>query len=284
MTAANDEQIALWNGPSGDVWAAMQARLDNQLVTLGRATIDALAPRPGERIVDVGCGSGQSTVMLSERVAPGGHVLGVDVAAPLLAIARRRAESAGAGAVDFVEADAQVHRFEPDRDALYSRFGVMFFADPIAAFANLAGALRPRGRLAFVCWRRPDENPVMMAPLAAAVAAGLPPPDPTQPGAPGPFAFAEPSRIATILASAGFTAIEIVPHDERIGGNDLDATLDLTFHVGPLGRQLRLVPEARDSVVDAVRAALEPYVSGGLVMMPSATWIVTAIRSSQTRD
>jgi len=276
----NDEQIAAWNGAQGETWVAMQARLDNQLLPLGRAVQSALAPRAGERILDIGCGSGQTTLDLAEAVGPGGEALGVDVSEPLLALARRRAAAAGMDRARFVAADAQVHAFEPGCDAVYSRFGVMFFADPVAAFANLARALRPGGRLAFVCWRRPDENPIIMEPVAAAIAAGLPQPAPGPPDAPGPFAFADRERVTGILAAAGFTEINLAAHDESIGGNDLEAALDLAFHVGPLGRMVRDQPAQRAAVTDAVRAVLARHVvAGGVVLMPSATWIATAKRA-----
>ncbi|MDX2091055.1 MAG: methyltransferase domain-containing protein, partial [Kofleriaceae bacterium] len=207
-----------------------------------------------------------------------GRVLGVDISEPLLAHARRRREAARAHHADFVVGDAQVYAFEPGYDAIYSRFGVMFFADPSAAFTNLAQALRPGGRLAFVCWRRPDENPIMMAPLLAAIAAGLPPPEPTPTDAPGPFAFADRDRVAGILAGAGFSDIVHTPRDEPMGGNDLEAAVDLAFRVGPLSRLLREQPQLRASVEQAVRAALAKHVVDGVVQMPSATWIVTATR------
>ena len=270
--ATNDEQIALWNGPSGTTWVAMQERLDIQLLPLGRATMDVLAPCAGERILDIGCGSGQSTIELAERVGPTGRVLGVDVSETLLEVARSRAGDRA----DFAVGDAQVYQFEPNHDAIYSRFGVMFFADPVAAFTNLAGALRPGGRLAFLCWRRPEENPVMTVPLMAALAAGAPPPEPSVPGAPGPFAFADKERVAGILRSAGFTDIVHTPRDALMGGNDLEASFDLAFQVGPLARMLRDKPDLRPSVEGAVHAALSKYVVDGIVMMPSATWIVTA--------
>jgi SAM-dependent methyltransferase len=277
---SNDEQIAAWNGAQGQAWVAMQARLDNQLLPLGRAVQSALAPRAGERILDIGCGSGQTTLDLADAVGSGGRVLGVDISEPLLTLARRRAAAAGVDRAEFVTADAQIHAFAPGHDAVYSRFGVMFFADPVAAFANLARALRPGGRLAFVCWRRPDENPIMMEPLAAAIAAGLPQPEPGPPHAPGPFAFADRERVSGILAAAGFTEIAIAAHDESIGGNDLEAALDLAFQVGPLGRMVRDKPAERAAVTGAVRAVLARHVvAGGVVLMQSATWIATAKRA-----
>jgi SAM-dependent methyltransferase len=274
----NEEQIASWNGPQGDVWVAMQERLDKQLLSIGHATIEALAPRAGERILDIGCGAGQSTLELAARVGASGRVLGVDISEPLLALARRRRDAAGTAHADFVVGDAQIYSFESGYDAIYSRFGVMFFADPSAAFANLAQALRPGGRLAFACWRRPDENPIMMAPLLAAIGAGLTPPEPTPPNAPGPFAFADRERVAGILAGAGFGDIVHTPRDAPMGGNDLDAAVDLAFRVGPLSRLLRDQPERRASVEEAVRAALAKHVVDGVVQLPSATWIVTATR------
>jgi SAM-dependent methyltransferase len=270
----NEEQIAYWNGAVGEVWAAMQVQLDTQLAPLGRAALGALMLRAGERVIDVGCGAGQTTIELRERVGSGGQAVGVDVSEPLLALARSRAPDA-----TFVAADAQTYAFEAGRfDAVYSRFGVMFFADPVAAFANLVQALRPGGRLAFVCWRRLEDNPIMTVPLAAAVAAGAPAPVSGPPDAPGPFAFADRQRVVGILEAAGFTEVAHAAHDEAVGGNDLEAALALALHVGPLARMLRDAPAHREAAVTAVRAALAAYVVDGRMMMPSATWIVTATR------
>jgi SAM-dependent methyltransferase len=270
---ANDDQIEYWNGAAAGIWAAQQERLDRELDPLGRATIRALAPRPGEHVLDVGCGSGQTTLQLADAVGPRGRVVGIDVSSPLLGAARRRNPP---GHVEFRRADAQTHAFEQSFDAVYSRFGVMFFADPVAALANLRRALRPSGRIAFVCWRAEAENPIMTVPMAAA-AKHLPPPSPPQdPEAPGPFAFANDARLRRILETAGFADIAITPHDELIGGNDRAATLDLALHVGPLGRCLREHPDRRAAVIDSVRAAIEPYIVDGIARMPSATWIVTA--------
>jgi SAM-dependent methyltransferase len=269
----NTEQIDYWNGAAADTWVAQQERLDRQLDPLGRAALRALAPRPGENVLDVGCGSGQTTLQLADAVGPGGRVVGLDVSSQLLAAARRRNELAQ---VAFERGDAQRHDFDRPFDAIYSRFGVMFFGDPVAAFANLRRALKPGGRMAFVCWRAEAANPIMTVPMAAA-AKHLPSfPPPQDPDAPGPFAFADNARLARILVAAGFGAISIAPHDEPIGGNDRAGTLELALHIGPLGRYLREHPERHAAVIDAVRDAIEPFIVDGIARIPSATWIVTA--------
>jgi len=271
----NSEQIEYWNGAAADTWAAQQERLDRQLDPLGRAALRALVPRPGEHVLDVGCGSGQTTLQLADAVGPGGRVVGLDLSSQLLAAARRRNPSAH---VAFERADAQTHAFDQPFDAIYSRFGVMFFADPVAAFANLRRALKPGGRMAFVCWRAQAANPIMTVPIAAA-ATHLPPlPPPLDPDAPGPFALADSARLGRILEAAGFGGVAITPHDEPIGGNDRAGTLELALQIGPLGRYLREHPERLAAVVGPVRAALEPFIVDGIARIPSATWIVTASR------
>ena len=270
---ANSGQVEYWNGGAGDTWVALQERIDRQLDPLGRAALAALGPRAGEHILDVGCGAGQTTLQLADAVGPGGRVIGIDISQPLLAAADKRKKDAR---VSFVRADAQTYAFGQVFDAIFSRFGVMFFADPVQAFANLRRSLKPRGRLAFVCWRAEAENPIMTVPLAAA-AKHLPPlPPPGDPDAPGPFAFADRVRLARILEAAGYGAIAIAPHDEDIGGNDRSATLELALRLGPLGRLLREHPEQTAAVVDAVRDALERFIVDGVARLPSATWIATA--------
>lgn len=276
----NPDQIAYWNAQTGDTWATLQERLDRQLEPLGLAAMAALSPKAGERILDIGCGAGQTTLALAQAVAPGGDVLGVDISQPLLEVARKR--GAGTPGVSFSEGDAQVATFEPAGfDGAFSRFGVMFFADPPAAFRNIGQALKPGGRLAFVCWRRPDENPVMVLPMTVA-ASRLPPELAARPGppgeGPGPFAFADPARIRTILTAAGFEDIEIKPHDEKIGSGHVDQAMDVALRVGPLGALLRENPQYRDAVVEAVREALTAHETPNGVRLDSATWIVTARR------
>jgi SAM-dependent methyltransferase len=272
---ANADQINFWNAEAGETWAALQARLDGQLGSLGALAMDALAPAAGERLIDVGCGCGQTTVTLAERVGPTGSVLGVDVSGPMLAVARSRAgDAAGVG---FLEADAQTHAFEPDgADAVFSRFGVMFFADPIAAFANLRAAVAPGGRLAFVCWRAMELNLFMTVPLMAALSHLATAPAPPDPTAPGPFAFADKERVTDILARAGWSQIRMEPHDEAIGGGTLEETVETALRIGPLGRALREQPESAQAARNAVREALAPYLGKHGVALPSASWIVTA--------
>ncbi|WP_304178170.1 class I SAM-dependent methyltransferase [Phenylobacterium aquaticum] len=274
--AANAAQIAYWNEGAGPTWAALQVQLDRQIGPLGRAAALALGPKPGERILDIGCGCGESSLELARAVGPTGEVTGLDISRPMLEIARARAAEASLTQASFVEADAQAHPFAVGQaDAVYSRFGVMFFADPTAAFANIRKGLKPGGRLAFVCWRAMAQNPIMTLPLASA-AHLLPPTAPPEPGAPGPFAFADQARTSGILGAAGFTDIVFTPHNQKIGSGDLETTLGLSLRIGPLGGMLREHPDKREAVIDAVRAALRPHEGPDGVLLDSATWIVTA--------
>ena len=273
--APNAAQAEYWNTGAGPTWASLQEKLDRQLAPLGRQAMAALALRAGDRILDIGCGSGDTTLDLARRVSPGGHVTGVDISRTLLHVAERRA--LGAGDVAFVEGDAQVYPFEPASfDGVFSRFGVMFFADPVAAFVNLSRALKPAGRLAFVCWRAAMENPVLVAPMMAAAQHLPTPPPPPEPGAPGPFAFADADRVRGILQAAGFTDISVAPFELPIGGGGLEDTLELALKIGPLGSMLRENPDKREVVIDAVRTLLAQHQGPDGVKLPSASWIVTA--------
>lgn len=275
MSAANEGQVAYWNDAAGRTWASLQDSIDRQIRPLGLAAMDRLDPRAGETLLDVGCGCGDTSLELARRVGPEGEVLGLDISGPMLEVARRRAAEAGAEGLEFRQADAQTAALPGGRDAVFSRFGVMFFSDPAAAFANLRRSLRPGGRLAFVCWRPLAENLWMRLPAEAA--AGLvPAAPPPEPGAPGPFAFADPDRVRGILAEAGFSGIDITPHDEAIGGHDLEGTVEMSFRVGPLGAILRERPDLAPVLRDRVREAVSPWMRGEAVYMPSATWLVTA--------
>jgi SAM-dependent methyltransferase len=274
--AGNAAQIEYWNATAGHTWAAFQGQLDRQLMPLGAEAMRVLAPRPGERILDIGCGCGHTSFALAARVGASGTVLGVDISQPMLAVAAARPPESGAPAPSFRLADAQADDLGTSAfDGVFSRFGVMFFNDPVAAFANIRRALKPAGRLAFACWRPLGDNPWMFVPLEAARPL-LPPLTPSDPTAPGPFAFANADRLRGILSEAGFGAIAITPFDTRIGSGGMEETLELCRRVGPLGAALREHPDRAEAVMDVVRQALSPYLTPEGFLLPAAVWIVSA--------
>jgi SAM-dependent methyltransferase len=273
----NAEMIRYWNETVGPRWIEMEAQLDAQIAPLGLAAMARALPQAGERALDVGCGCGQTSLQLADRVGPSGGVLGIDVSAPMLA--RAKARAAGVSQVRFLNGDAQTHAFDERFDLVFSRFGVMFFADPPAAFANLHRALRPGGRATFVCWQAIDRNPWMLIPLRSLVGiVELPAPPP--PGAPGPFAFADPERVKTILAAGGFrdAALEPLAGELAIGaGGDLEHAVSFALQMGPAGAALREVNEdTRRRAADAVRKALAPLVTPRGVVAAYSAWIATA--------
>ena len=272
--AANAAMTDYWNAGAGETWALYQDQLDRQLALLGAEAMRALPLGPGQRVLDIGCGCGDTTLALAAAIGPSGAAVGVDISRPMLDVARARA--AASPGVRFVEADAQTADLGASAfDAVFSRFGVMFFSDPPTAFANIRKALKPGAPLAFVCWRPFLDNPWMRDPMAAA--RDLLPPQPSpDPLAPGPFAFADADRVRAILGTAGFKDVAIEPFDARIGGSGVDQTLGLTFRVGPLGIALRERPDLAEVVAERVRAVLTRYETPDGVLMPAAVWIVTA--------
>lgn len=274
----NADQIAYWNGPGGQRWADRQQSQDILLAPVANLVIERARPTAGERVIDVGCGSGAISIALAQKVGPTGHVLGIDISGPMLARAR---QIAPAGLpVEFVLADATVYPFAPASfDLLVSRFGVMFFADPALSFANLRKALKPSGRLAFACWREPRENPFFMTPLQAVYkhAPKLPPQGPEDPG---PFAFASEARVQRILGEAGFTGIAMEPCNLSLDvavGRGLDAAVQGALEIGPAARALaEQPPEVVTAATQSIREALTPFARGQMVPLPAAIWIVTA--------
>ena len=278
----NAEQIEYWNEVSGARWVEMNELIDSQISPLGEAAMEYAAIASGERVLDVGCGCGQTSLQLAERVGDAGSVLAVDISAVMLERARERA--AGRANLEFRNVDAQTGSFAGDRDLVFSRFGVMFFASPEDAFSNLLTALRPGGRLTCVTWQALSANPWMLVPLTAAakhLPPGGAPPDPT---APGPFAFADATRVSGILTAAGFEEVvhESLERDLLVGGGrSLDDTVAFVAQLGPAGAALREVDdELRARVLTEIRAALEPFQDGSGVRMPAAAWIVSARRPS----
>ncbi|HEX7923490.1 MAG TPA: methyltransferase domain-containing protein [Bradyrhizobium sp.] len=274
----NADQIAYWNGPGGQRWASRQAAQDIVLQPVLDLLIGRAAPKAGERIVDVGCGSGASTNGFANKVGPSGHVFGVDVSGPMLE--RARESTPKDAPVTYALADATVHPFDPASfDLLASRFGVMFFADPVASFTNLHKALKPSGRLAFACWQEPRENPFFMAPLQA-VYKHVPKLPQLGPEDPGPFSFASEARVKRILGEAGFSGIAMEPcrleFDVAIG-RGIDAAVQSALEIGPASRALEGQPdELRAAAVTSIREALTPFAKGDSVPLPGAIWIVTA--------
>ncbi len=226
-------------------------------------------------MLDLGCGCGATTLALA-KVA--GHATGLDVSAPMLELARQRA--AGLANVDWILADAAFHPFAPASfDVGFSRFGVMFFGDPIPAFRNIRRAIRPSGRLVFACWRPFDINPWMQLPLQA-VSAHVPPLPRPGPEDPGPFAFANPDRVRHILTGAGFTDPEISKFDFKMelgAGRGLDAATEQAANMGPASRAMQDQPaEVQAKATAAIRDALAPYLDGGTVKLAAAVWLVEA--------
>lgn len=265
-----------WNDAGGQVWAEMQGLMDRLNGPVGEILAARADPAPGARVLDVGCGAGATTLDMARRVSASGSCVGVDVAAPLLDLARRRAVGEGVANAAFVQADAQVHDFEPGAfDAIVSRYGVMFFADPDAAFANLRRAAAPGGTLTFVCWRGPEENPMSLEPLEAA--APFLPDLPRTPGdGPGRFAFADPERVRGVLDRGGWRETAITPVDVPTPLS-LDELLILSLRMGLLGPLLRdQAEDVRARVGEAVAERLRRHARDGVVEMTAACWLVEA--------
>jgi SAM-dependent methyltransferase len=277
----NADQIAYWNGPGGQHWTDRQQTQDVLLAPISDILIDRARAKPGERIIDVGCGCGATTIALAQKAGPTGHVFGVDISAPMLARAR---QVAPAGLpVDFVLADATVYPFDPaSSDLLVSRFGVMFFAEPALSFANMRKALRPSGRLTFACWREPRDNPWMMAPLQAAYK-HVPKLPQLGPEDPGPFSFVAEQRVHRILGAAGFSGVAMEPCNLSLDvavGRGLDAAVESALEIGPASRALEGQPsDLRAAATKSIREVLAPFAKGNTVPLAASIWIVTASAS-----
>lgn len=270
---ANAEQSERWNDRTGRSWAELGDLLDRLLAPFVPLVLGEAGPVAGRRVLDVGCGAGALTLAAAGQGATG---LGVDISGPLVEAARARAGRFGLTGAQFVQADAQTQEFEAgDFDALVSRFGVMFFANPAAAFRNLRSAVRPGGRLACLAWRGPAENDFMTA-AERAVTDILPAFPGREENAPGQFGFADSGRVRSILAQAGWAEVELRPVDVecRLTESELGT---YARRMGPVADLLPSLDEATRSEVERrVDAAFLPFVSDGEASFTAACWMVTA--------
>jgi ubiquinone/menaquinone biosynthesis C-methylase UbiE len=271
----NEEQIALWNDTAGRAWVELQETLDRIFDPFEQLLVEAVAARKAKRVLDIGCGTGSTTLAIARQVGSQGSAVGLDISEPMIALANERAGRESLPP-SFICADAQTHAFEPASfDMIVSRFGVMFFADPVRAFANLRRAASSGATLHTIVWRSPADNPFMTAAERAA-APFLPQLPARKADEPGQFAFADRSRVHAILENSGWTEIDIQPLDVEctMTERELDAYVK---RLGPLGRVLPQLDEpTRARVLDAVRAAFEPYVYGEQVRFTAACSTVRA--------
>jgi SAM-dependent methyltransferase len=276
---ANEEQAKFWTEVTGPIWLQREEDLDVVARSFGFAAMDAADVASGEKVIDVGCGTGTTVVELAKRVGDEGHVLGLDISPLLLSRAEERAREAGLTNVEFVDADAQTHDLSSRGvDLVFSRFGIMFFEDPVAAFANLRAATRPGGRIAFACWQDVFSNAWMSMPtMAASSVLGqfeLPPE-----GSPGPFVFADTDRVQKILTDAGYADVAIEPFTTTMDTEsvNVDEWARFMVQMGPLsGAYAEATEDVQKKTIVAILEALGPYEDDGTYRLPAAAWIVTA--------
>jgi ubiquinone/menaquinone biosynthesis C-methylase UbiE len=271
----DDEQTKLWNGPAGRAWVEAQELLDQMFKPLEDLLVEAVFAGSGRQVLDIGCGTGSTTLAVARLLGAKGRCTGIDISDPMITAARARAERESTPA-SFIRANAQDHAFEPAGfDMIISRFGVMFFDDFVRAFANLRRAAKPDAELRLVAWRSPSENPFMTT--AERAAAPLLPNLPARrPDAPGQFAFADQRRVHRILEESGWAEIDIRPIDVACTLPEKELVRYLT-RLGPLGLILHEADDrTRTQVIETVRAAFEPYVHGAEVRFTAACWMICA--------
>jgi ubiquinone/menaquinone biosynthesis C-methylase UbiE len=275
----NEEQIALWNDTAGRAWVELQETLDRLFAPFEDLLVAAVAARQARRVLDIGCGTGSTTLAFARRLGSKGTAIGVDISEPMIALAKQRAEPESAPP-RFLCADAQTYAFaDQSFDMIVSRFGVMFFDDSVRAFANLRRAAAPKASLQVIAWRSPAENPFMTTAERAA-APFLPQMPARRPDEPGQFAFADRSRVYSILEKSGWSEIDIQPLDVTctLPEHELDAYIS---RLGPLGRVLQQADEqTRSRIIAAVRTAFDPYVHGAEVRFTAACWMIGALRAA----
>ncbi len=280
---ANTAMGRYWNEVAGPRWVGRAGLQEARNIEVAHLLQQAAAPQPGERVLDIGCGTAATAIPFAASVAPGGQVTGVDISEPMLAQARQNIEAAGAANVTLVRADAQVHRFPPDSfDLLISRFGVMFFADPVAAFTNLFAGLRPGGRLCMAVWASMADNAHWNIPFDIAVK-HLGAPAPADPREPGPMAFRDPAYLRDILDKAGFAEIDIAPQGFKVIGLTAKSEAEHAAMFGPAWRLMeeKQASEAmRATIIAETEAAFAPYMTSDGLRLPGTVLIAKAVRQS----
>ncbi|MEZ5999793.1 class I SAM-dependent methyltransferase [Hyphomonas sp.] len=271
---ANPEMADLWNGPGARSWIAAQTVLDQTFAGFETLLADMAAQANARAVLDVGCGTGATTRAIARRIALEGTALGFDLSAPMIAQAKVLADQEGSTA-GFLAGDAQTHKFPPAAfDLIVSRFGVMFFSDPVGAFANLRSAARPGAALAMISWRSITENPFMT--VAERAAAPFLPDLPKRGGGPGQFAFADQDYVHGILDASGWTGVssEALDMPCAFPASELDTYLGL---MGPVGQMLAKKDEAmRERVISAIREGFKEYISGSDIQFTAACWLTRA--------
>lgn len=279
----NDEQIEYWNGDAGQGWVDRDKQMEKSLGIFGDLVIEAANIQVDEKVLDIGCGCAATSFKILDQVGPTGRVLGVDISAPMLAVAKDKTSKLSddqRSAITFKQADASTFSFEEGvYDLLFSRFGVMFFSGPADAFANMRKSLKPGGRLTFLCWGPVKENQWITLPLNAALK-HAPPPEPSPPNAPGPFGFSNPDYIQEVLNKAGFSNINIeAVYPKMMLGQDQkkEQIADFFLEVGPVAS---ITADCDQTLIDKVREsiheAIMPHYNGQTVNLKTSCWVVTA--------
>lgn len=276
--SANPQQAEYWNSAAGQKWVTYDAEMDSRLRPMAFDLLRRSEVGPGNDVLDVGCGAGSTTEQIAHAVGPTGTILGLDISEPLLSVARKRCEALSH--VTFLNADAQVHPFAPQSfDLLMSRFGVMFFNDPFAAFTNLLSALRPSGRLHFVCWASADRNPWFTVPLNVAKE-HLGPPEPVSLRAPGPLAFGDCDYVAEILSVAGFRNLQIESVETTMMSSDSpEKQAEVYLRMGPAARLVAAKspgPEVMDAITTSLISELRHYATTDGIALGATVHYVAA--------
>ena len=281
MKIINQEQKEFWNEKKGEIWVSLESKIDKMLGPLGDQAIKILKPKVGEKIIDIGCGTGSTSQTLSKLVGESGIITGIDISKPILNFAHKQKENKKIKNINFIQADAQNHQFSDlNYDAVFSRFGIMFFEDPISAFKNIKKSLSCNGRLAFVCWsKREDNDWINLSSNVASQFLELPPK--ANPKEPGPFAFEDYFYIEEILTKSGWKNIKIKAYKQNIViGKTLDYAADFLSRMGPMSVPFENANEqTKEKVISALKECYSKYFTAKGVEFHFSSWIVSALNS-----